>query len=374
MQVRAWWTVWARAVVMWLCGRTGVEVVRPNWRQIPAGRADFDPALAAFFKASKKKNAVTLAAAYAVIDNWNRSNARRREDERTYGSDSDYTRRWVPWLDRKVWGRTVDELSSLKLVEISTKRGRPAFRALGYEVQGDGQLRLWGGHDVQTGGQNVHPSIENRTILKSSTPKKPTAAMAEAKAAAAADGFLVFPKFKVRSWAEVQQEAAELRELGEGVDDLLLASQRTDAAPRPYPPVASPPFPGTKNPHPILSRLPCGKLSPALTPNTGEGENDTAVDEEATQADEMAGLRLFFTGLTREGVEALVDKHGLATIQAHIRGVKGRTGVDNPPGLVLSNLRKGGAAQWQYPGGGGHYAEGDGRAYVTGKYADFIKY
>ncbi len=340
--LKMWAMTQVATLMAWLAGLCGLEVVRSGWRQIPAGHCDFDPALAEHFKKAGMRNGkhINMAVNYAVIAKWNRSNAKRRDDARTYGSDSYYARNYAE-VDRKTWARHMDELAALGLVIISQVAGKPAYEAVAYQfvnnglllgenshAQGGGHGDHVHGHDGQGGGHDAHHQYrESKHSSESALDGSSTSPTARD------DGDdILTPSFSNHA-GESKKDTQEVKVIH---SNLPSPTEPTDgAAHTPSPRSAEPP-----SPH--------------------------------------ADLKAFFTGCDDDEVKAWVERHGADKIYGLIKAAVGDHKIKTPVGFVRWQLESGRGGAWTMPKlrskDENNDWQQDASKYISGKYADIIQH
>lgn len=350
-----------RVMVVRLCAAVGVEVVRPGWRQIPAGRIDIDPALV---NSLKTPAALTMAVIYAVIDAWNRSNERAFKRDHfkdgrwwSWGWPKYWTTRSVPFMAARTWERNVQRLVEAGLLHVGTMHGQPAYSAISYRVTGVGQLDIFDGQSVEgvrqlvnEVGQSVVYTTDKLTIPKHFNLSTSTAARRKRvnPNAAAAE----FPKTTLGDFdgdqiPETAQDGNAWRDEGEQPS----ADKRGKTPPG--------------------SALPPRDWDTTLNASTlADGYGTTEYDDATADGYDTKEIEAFFSGCSRDEVRQLVAAHGRARVDEVIEAVRAKDGVNNPPGLARSLLAKEARTGWKFPPRKG---EQDGKRYVSGKYADFIE-
>ncbi len=346
---------WLLIVVNWMAALVGLQVVsidrelvQEGWRQIPSGHQSFDPALADYFKSQKMRNGkhINLAVSYSVVAKWNSSNKRRGQSEWTYGSDRHYAANYTD-VDRKTWGQHMDELVTLGLVVTSQIKGKPAYKAVPYQIL-NAQLQIIHapdyGHDAQKVardaqgyGHDAHPITESshKELSGNGIDLKPAAAPREDAAAGISNAPIPETSLDEKPMPPVMATAAAADD-----SDFVVSDHAVTTAS--IPPVALPP------------------LSP--------------VDDDCPE-DAPADLKEFFNGCRQGELELMIATYGETRIRAVIDEVRTQSDVRTPPGLVIAKLRLGAQGAWKWPiSGKAAYAEGDGSRYVTGEYARFIKH
>ncbi len=323
------------------------ELVQDGCRQIPGGHQSFDPALADYFKSLKMRNGkhINLAVSYSVVAKWNSSNKRRGQSEWTYGSDRHYAANYTA-VDRKTWGQHMDELVTLGLVAVSQIKGNPAYKALPYQILND-QLHFVHapdyGHDAQ-------------------------------KVARDAQGY--------GHDAPPITEGLDKELSGNGINLKPAAAPRTDAGAAGIDIPQSLEKSLSKNPIPavtidaVVGDDPRGILSQPASPSPSVPPVSPAqvdwLGEEDCPDDPPADLKLFFNGCRPAELEMMIQQYGVDRIYAVIAEVRTQTDVKSPPGLVINKLRSGAQAAWKWPEK--LITEQDGKDYITGEYARFIKH
>lgn len=331
--IRAWLLMWLNSLAA-LVGLQLVpldaELVQSGWRQIPDGHQSFDPALADHFKNLKMKNGkhINLAVSYSVVAKWNSSNKRRGLPEWTYGSDRHYADRYTD-VDRKTWGQHMDDLARLGLVEVSEMKGKPAYRAVPYQIL-NAQLVISHaplyGHDAQKHVHDAHtPAHHAQHITEESITEKSSKRNDLKPSSTPARDVVVDEITKPTRPEEFDSrkpEIPERRDLSANPDgeDELLSLDTHGESPRPIPPVsAHPPSPP---------------------------DDDTDPDGLFEDEDE---LREFFNGCTDAEIKALKSKHGVDKIYATIKAAAKNTNIRNLPGFVRWQLAIGGGGNWRLP-------------------------
>jgi hypothetical protein len=312
------------------------DLVQQGWRQIPDGHQSFDPALAEHFRQLKMRNGkhINLAVTYSIVAKWNASNKRRGQAEWTYGSDRHYAENYTD-VDRKTWGQHMEDLAKLGLVVVSQMKGKPAYKVVPYEIL-NAQLTLVHApgyvhdaqkvaRDAQGYGRDAHPITESYKTEESGKQKDLKPAANTARAAAAGE-----PITKPSGILDdVKPESPDVRPAvasDEGDNELLSQQIQPANLPRPIPPSSAPP--------------PCPD-----------------------------DLKAFFDAAKPEKLEALIERHGLDRIRDMIETVKKLPNIKNPPGMVIDKLGLGAQPAWKWPTTGAV----DGKAYIRGKYADYIE-
>lgn len=367
VQVKQWALGLVRVMVVRLCAAVGVEVVRPGWRQIPAGRIDIDPALV---NSLKTPAALTMAVIYAVIDAWNRSNERAGKRDHlkdgrwwSWGWPKYWTTRSVPFMAARTWERNVQRLVEAGLLQVGTMHGQPAYSAIGYRVTGVGQLDIFDGQSVEgvrqlvnEVGQSVVYTTDKLTIPKHFNLSTSTAARRKRvnpNAAAAEFRKTTLGDFDGDQISETAQDGAAWRDEGEQ------------------------PSADRRNPHPLAPSPfhregePARNWDTTLNASTlADGYGSTEYDDATQDGYDTKEIEAFFNGCSRDEVRQMVAAHGRARVGEVIEAVRAKDGVNNPPGLARSLLAKEARTGWTFPPRKG---EQDGKRYVSGKYADFIE-
>ena len=334
---------WLLTLLNWLTALAGLqivsldrELVSDGWRQIPAGHCDFDPDLAEHFKRAGMRNGkhINMAVNYAVIAKWNRSNKKRRDDARTYGTDSYYAKHYAD-VDRKTWARHMDELAALGLVIISSVQGKPAYEAVGYQFVNDGLILGENshahegghgdhqhGHDGQGGGHDDHHQYKE---------------------------------------SKHSSESA-FNELSSSAD----ARDVDDDHPAAFP---------SKNVDEPKAQIPKDESAQAdlMTPmGTTDGAVHTLSPSSAEPPSPVDDLKAFFTGCDESEVRTWVEQHGVENIYRLIKAAVGNHKITTPVGFVRWQLESGRGGAWKVPR---HAEKKDdwNDKFANSAYADFIK-
>lgn len=355
----------------WLCGKLGMkpvaadaELLPRGCRAIPAGHFNLDPDMVAFFGGKEAHDAINKAIIYqrfaARIES-NRRAGRNMRDGQAYSYNTyDQWAAEIHIFHPKTIQKHVRAFEALGLLSSEQPWKHEGKCVKHYTsplrlTDNPEQMLLWSEHKTPRVGaldsddSTMHYPTTHQPAIRNA---KTTAASARARkpvnAAAVADFPNHIPDVEP---PEKKTQIPEAR-LESDEHEQFTAIAGTPTIPGVYPP---PPVP--RSPSPTGDK-----------PTEEETRSSGATPEIAVPG----WMPDFFTGCTEDELMHLLHQFGEETLNAARKYAENPDNhIENPPGYVRAQLAKG----WRPPAGQGiRFDNTDGRAYITGKFADFIEH
>lgn len=325
-----------RIVTLWLCAKLGLEIVRPGSRQIPKGHLNFDPTLA---KAFGGRDGVNRAIIYQYVANWviyNQEHGKNYVDGRFWSYNSG--RAWAEMIglwDSKTVENHIRFLRDSGILDANAMKAHKGDQTLWYALPSDEKKDSNGWSQIPLSLESNAPMGGAKDSNGSSIPQPASS---------------VTPIKK----RQQQQPRASAHTDGGGVAQF----PKRDLDPKEF-----------SEPKPEVRDAP-----PSEDGSREDGEAQTPPPVPPVPLPEwMPG---FFTGCAESELIALVQQHGEALLLSAKKYAENPINrIDNPAGFVRAQLAKG----WRPPAGWSgidtiRYDNTDGRAYVSGEFADFVEH